>query len=104
MSDYRDLVKTEAKKFFEAHRSEFEADAGEHGGRSARPNLSRWIDRTAALNKVVEGLSAKWTHKDFLWVQHNTRNWDSRGGDPRSTAFGSLYLDLLHAIKKLGKR
>jgi hypothetical protein len=101
MSDYRELIKTEAKKFFDANRADFEADAGEHGGKSAQPNFSRWLDRTIRLNKVVEGISAKWTHKDFLWVKNNTRNKDPKGGgDPRSVAYGSFYLDLLHEVKK----
>ncbi len=104
MSDYQDLVKGEAKKFYEANRKQFEEDADEHGGKSASPNLSRWLDRTALLNKVVEGIAAKWTHKDFIWVQTNTRNRNPGGGDPRSNAFGSFYLDVLHEVKKLAKR
>ena len=104
MSDYKDRVKSEAKKFWETHRAEFEQDTGEHGGKSERPNLSRWIDRTTKLNQVVEAIASKWTHKDFLWVQHSTRNWKPGGGDPRSNAFGSFYLDVLHEVKKLGKK
>ena len=104
MSDYKELVKTESKKFYGANRPEFDADAEEHGGKSAQPNFSRWLDRTARLNRVVEAISAKWTHKDFLWVQNNTRNRSPKGGgDPKSIAFGSFYLDLLHEVKKLTK-
>jgi hypothetical protein len=103
MSDYRELVKTEAKKFYDANRAAFEADTEEHGGKSPRPNLSKWIDRTTKLNQVVEGISAKWTHKDFLWVQNNTRNKPKGGGDPKSNAFGSFYLDVLHELKKISK-
>ena len=103
MSEYRDLVKREARKFHQANQSEFEADAGEHGGKSLRSNFSKWIDRTARLNRVVEETTSKWGHKDFLWVQHNTRNWNPHGGDPRSNAYGSFYLDVLHQIKKLAK-
>jgi hypothetical protein len=104
MSDYRELVKTEAKKFLEANGKEFEGDEGEHGGKSAKPNFAKWLDRTARLNKVVEEIASRWTHKDFLWVQHNTRNWNpGGGGDPRSNAYGSFYLDVLHELKKLRK-
>ncbi len=104
MSDYHDTVKSEAKKFFEANRPVFEADPEEHGGKSERPNFSKWIDRSAKLNRVVEEIAAKWTHKDLLWVQNNTRNRNPKGGgDPRSNAFGSFYLDLLHEIKKFHK-
>ena len=105
MSDYKELVKGEAKKFYEANHGDFEADAEEHGGKSANPNFSKWIDRTARLNKVVEGIAAKWGLKDFQWVKVNTRNPNPKGGgDPRSNAFGSFYLDVLHEVKKFAKR
>lgn len=105
MSDYKDLVKSEAKKFYDANRAEFESDAEPHGGKSENPNFSKWLDRTGKLNKVVEASAAKWGHKDFLWVKVNTRNRDPKGGgDPRSIAFGSFYLDVLHEVKKLAKK
>jgi hypothetical protein len=104
MSDYRDRIKSEAKKFFDGVRPEFEADTEEHGGKSAAPNFAKWLDRTARLNKVVEGIASKWSHKDFLWVRTNTRNPNPEAGDPRSIAFGSFYLDVLHEVKKLAKK
>ena len=104
MSDYREQVKSEAKKFFVGVRPEFEADTGEHGGKSAAPNFAKWLDRTARLNKVVEEIASKWGHKDFLWVRTNTRNPNPAAGDPRSIAFGSFYLDVLHEVKKLAKK
>jgi hypothetical protein len=105
MSDYKELIKTEAKKFYDSNRAEFEADAESHGGKSASPNFAKWLDRTAKLNKVVEGIAAKWGLKDFQWVKVNTRNQNpSGGGDPRSVAFGSFYLDVLHEVKKLAKK
>ena len=101
MSDYRDLIKSEAKKFLAENRPVFEADGEEHGGKSAKPNFARWLDRTGKLNAVVEAISARWGAKDFHWVQVNTRNPNTQGGgDPRSVAFGSFYLDLLHEVKK----
>lgn len=104
MSDYQELVKTEAKTFYQAQKADFEADAEEFGAKSALPNYSKWLDRTARLNRVVEAIASKWTHKDFFWVQQNTRNRNSKGGgDPRSNAFGSFYLDVLHQVKKLAK-
>jgi hypothetical protein len=105
MSDYKELVKIEAKKFYDSNKAEFEADAEPHGGKSGSPNFSKWLDRTAKLNKVVEEIAAKWGHKDFLWVKVNTRNPNPiGGGDPRSVAFGSFYLDVLHEVKKLAKK
>jgi len=105
MSDYKDLIKKEAKKFFEVNRETFASDTGEHGGKSERPNFAKWLDRTASLNKVVEEIAKKWMHKDLLWVQNNTKNKSPQGGgDLRSNAFGSFYLDLLHEVKKIHKK
>ena len=103
MSDYRELVKGESKKFFDANWSVFQADSGEHGGKSPRPNFSKWIDRTTKLNQVVNDVTSSWGHKEYLWVQNNTRNWGQKGGDPRSNAYGSFYLDVFHELKKLSK-
>ncbi|HEU5395308.1 MAG TPA: hypothetical protein VFV36_10980 [Candidatus Methylomirabilis sp.] len=104
MSDYRELVKGQAKKFHQENWPVYLADAEEHGGKSPRPNFSKWIDRTTRLNRVIEDQVAQWTHKDYLWVQHNSRNWDPTGGDPRSNAYGSFYRDVLHELKKLSKQ
>lgn len=104
MSDYRDLVKSEAKSFYEKAQAEFAEDDGDFGGESDRPNLARWIDERGDLADRVETIAAGWTHKDFLWVQTNTRNRPKKGGgDPRSNAFASFLQDVRHEIKKLAK-
>ena len=66
MSDYRDQIKKEAKAFYEAAVAEFEQDESEFGGRSDAPNLAKWIDRTEKLSTRVQGISAKWGHKDHV--------------------------------------
>lgn len=103
MSDYQELVKKEAKAFYDANGASFEADAGEFGGKSKTPNLARWLDHTGKLSSRVTELSAKWTSKDFHWVQANTRNKNAQGGDPRSNAFASFLQDVRQEIKKLAK-
>jgi hypothetical protein len=104
MSDYQDLVKKEARAFYEANKGDFASDDGEFGGKSQAPNLLRWIDRTQKLAARVGELSARWTPKDHHWVQANTRNKFPEGGDPAGNAFGSLIQDIRHEIKKLAKR
>ncbi len=103
MSEYHDLVKKEAKAFYDANRAAFEGDAGEFGGKSNTPNLSRWIDKGEKLSARVGEVSAKWTPREFHWVQANTRNKNAQGGDPRSNAYGSFLQDVRHEIKKLAK-
>jgi hypothetical protein len=103
MSDYRDLVKKEAKSYYDANRAAFEADTEEFGGKSKTPNLSRWLDRVGSLSTRVSDVSAKWTTKEFHWVQANTRNKNVEGGDPRSNAFASFLQDVRHEIKKMAK-
>ena len=104
MSDYQDQIKKEAKVFYVAAVAEFEQDDAEFGGRSDAPNLAKWIDRTEKLSTRVQEISAKWGHKDFLWVKSNTRNKSPHGGgDPRSNAFASYLKDVRQEIKKLAK-
>lgn len=104
MSDYKQRVKEEAKAFYEQARKEFAEDAEDHGGRSEQPNLAMWIDQKGKLSARIEEICSKWTHKDFLWVQTNTRSRPPvGGGDPRSNAFASFLQDVRHEIKKLAK-
>jgi len=103
MSDYQELVKKEAKAFYDSNKAAFEGDAGEHGGKSKAPNLGQWIDRQGKLSSRVSELCEKWTTKEFHWVQQNTRNRNMQGGDPRSNAFASFLQDIRHEIKKLAK-
>lgn len=104
MESYKDVVRTRAREFFDAHHSEFLEDDEEHGGKSETPSFFKWLDRTRKLNEVVEKAVSKWGHKEFHWVQSNTRNPAPAGGDPRSNCFGSFYNDLLHELKKLKKK
>ncbi len=104
MGEYQDLVKSEAKKFLEGILPDFANDADDFGGKSKLPNFAKWMDRTAKLNQVVDGLVSRWSRKEFQWVQSNTRNPSSQGGDPKSNCYGSVYSDILHEIKKLKKQ
>ena len=103
MSDYQNLVKKEAKTFYEAERKAFDEDAEEFGGKSGQPNFARWIDRTQRLSTRITEIAARWGTKEFHWVQANTRNKNPHG-DPRSNAFASLLQDVRMEIKKLAKR
>lgn len=103
MSEYRDLVKKEAKAFYDSNHVAFEADETEFGGKSKVPSLGRWMDKTGKLSARITDLSAKWGTKEVQWVQANTRNKSSGGGDPRSNAFASLLKDVRQEIKKLSK-
>ena len=104
MESYKGLVQSKAKKFFEAHHSEFLQDSSGNGGDSAQPNFMKWVDSTRKLNEVVENIVGGWGLREFQWVKTNTRNTAPKGGDPRSNAFGSFYSDVLHEIKKLKKK
>jgi hypothetical protein len=102
MSDYKKLVEKEAKNFYDANRGAF---AEEFGGKSASPNLLRWIDRTGGLSERAAAITEKWTLKEFHWVQANTRNRPKRGGgDAAGNAFASFLQDLRHEVKKLSKK
>jgi hypothetical protein len=104
MSDYQDLVKKEAKAFYEASKEDFLNDGGEFGGKSSAPNLLRWIDRTEKLAARVMEISEKWALKEYNWVRANTRSRADQGGDARGNAFASFLQDVRHEIKKLAKK
>lgn len=103
MSDYKELVKSEAKAYHDKVREAYESDAGEFGGKSSAPNLLKWIDKQESLSARISEISTKWTTKDFHWVQVNTRNKNTPGGDPRSNAFASLLQDVRQELKKIAK-
>ncbi len=99
-----DLVKKEAKAFYENASQEFAEDDAQFGGKSDAPNLMKWIDESGTLTARVEEIAGTWGHKEFLWVETNTRNKAKHGGgDKRSNAFASFLQDVRHAVKKLSK-
>lgn len=103
MSEYHEKVEEEASRFLEQNLPDFEKDEGEFGGASGTPNLSRWIDRTGRLTRVVEEASKGWSRKDLTWIKENSRN-SVPYGDPLSSAFAAFYKDVLREIKKLRKK
>ena len=102
MSDYQDLVKKEAKAYYEANKEAFANDTAEFGGKSPHPNIGKWIDRVGTLSQRITEVSVKWGLKEFHWVQANTRNKNPHG-DPRSNSFASFLEDVRFQIKKLTK-
>lgn len=102
MSEYQDLVRREAKAFFEANHPLFAEDAGEFGGKSAAPNFARWVDRTGKLSERIAEVMRPWGPKELHWVQTNTRNKNPHG-DLRGNSFGSLLQDVRQELKKLAK-
>ena len=105
MSDYRKMVQKEAVDFLEESLEKYKTDTGEFGGASSLPNLAQWIDAAGTLSSRIEDIAAKWSHRDYLWVESNTRNPSKdAGGDRASKAFVSFLQDVRHAIKKLAKK
>lgn len=102
MSEYKDMVRDEAKEFFDASYSEFKKDDGEHGGGSDSPNLGKWLDRTRKLFERLDETSKSWGRADAMMITQNSRN--SVGyGDPKESAYFAFYKDVLVELKKLAK-
>jgi len=105
MSDYRKLVQKEALEFLKESWDQYKADEGEFGGASSLPNLAQWIDAGGVLSSRIGEIAGKWSHRDYLWVESNTRNPSQEaGGDRSSKAFVSFLQDVRHAVKKLAKK
>ena len=102
MNKYHAMVKDEAKALFKQCSQDFLLDTADHGGKSERPNLSLWLEANGLLAKHVEKKAKTWTKKDLLWINENSRH-KVPYGDPRDSAFGALYKDILFELKKLFK-
>ncbi|HNR99389.1 MAG TPA: hypothetical protein PKX48_08595 [Planctomycetota bacterium] len=103
MDKYHDLVLAEARTFLDQVAAQFRADSGEHGGKSDRPNLARWLDANGLLAKHVEKKAQAWTKKEILLVNENSRH-RTPYGDPRDSAYGAFYKDILLELKRLLKK
>tara|TARA_B100000809_G_scaffold197027_1_gene196633 strand:+ start:686 stop:1009 length:324 start_codon:yes stop_codon:yes gene_type:complete len=105
MSDYKKLIQKEAQEFLEGSWEQYKADEGEFGGKSGLPNLPQWIDSAGTLSSRIGEIASKWTHRDYIWVETNTRNRSKdAGGDRSSKAYVSFLQDVRHEIKKLAKK
>jgi hypothetical protein len=74
MNKYRKQIKEEASTFFEEITSSFSSDREKHGGASDVPNIARWLDENGLLSENVEKKAEKWSKKDLLWINENSRN------------------------------
>ncbi|MCI0652657.1 MAG: hypothetical protein L0Z55_12330 [Planctomycetes bacterium] len=102
MSEYQRLVRDEARRFLDQVKSQFEGDAGEHGGGSATPNLAKWLDRTRKLSDHVSSAAKAWDRVKIEMIRSSSRNAVAYG-DPRDSAYGAFIKDLLLELKKLRK-
>ncbi|HAK97298.1 MAG TPA: hypothetical protein DCM87_20490 [Planctomycetes bacterium] len=103
MEKYHDLVLAEARTFHDQIAARFLADAGEHGGKSNRPNLACWLDGNGLLARHVDKKAQAWTKKDVLLVNESSRHRVPYG-DPHDSAYGAFYKDILLELKKLLKK
>jgi hypothetical protein len=103
MEKYHDLIQQEAQTFFTQVSAKFDADAGEHGGKSAQPNLARWLDVSGTLAAYVQKKAKGWTKKDVLLINESSRHRVPYG-DPNDSAYGAFYKDILLELKKLFKK
>ncbi|MGE3166474.1 MAG: hypothetical protein AB7O52_16360 [Planctomycetota bacterium] len=102
MNDYQKMVKQEAQSFYDEAMPQFQEDAGEHGGRSDKPNLTLWLDRTRRLFERLDGIAKGWGRAESAMVNQSSRNSVSFG-DPKESAYFAFYKDVLAELKKLRK-
>lgn len=103
MGEYKKLVAEESKCFFEGVKEEFAADAGEHGGKSDRPNLAKWLDENKKLFTYLDETTQKWGRAEVDQVKISSRNFVSYG-DSKQNAYFALHKDMLAELKKLSKK
>ncbi|MCA8959844.1 MAG: hypothetical protein KDC38_05000 [Planctomycetes bacterium] len=100
---YKKTVSEEAQSFLEKLGDDFDSDSGEHGGKSDKPNLSLWLDRTRRLFDHLDGVTKEWARADVESVRTSSRNVVSYG-DPKEVAYNAYYQDVLAELKKRHKK
>ena len=103
MSDYKNLVADEARCFYKGVKDEFAGDSGEHGGKSERPNLSKWLDANRKLFTHLDETTKDWGRGEVDQVKAGSRNFVAYG-DPKQNAYFAMHKDVLAELKKLAKR
>lgn len=103
MSEYKKRVAEEARTFHEKIREEFAADSGEHGGKSDRPNLSKWLDENRKLFTHLDETTKDWGKGEIEEVKAGTRNFLAYG-DPKQNAYFAFHKDVLAELKKRAKK
>lgn len=102
MNDYQKMVREEAQSFYEEAGPQFQEDAGEHGGRSEKPNLTLWLDRTRRLFDRLDVTCKNWGRAESTMVNQSSRN-SVTFGDPKESAYFAFYKDVVAELKKLRK-
>jgi len=100
---YKKMVATEAQEFLDKLGGEFQDDAGDHGGKSETPNLSRWLDRTRRLFEHLDVVTKSWKRAEIETVRNASRN-SVAYGDPKEAAYFAYYKDIVAEVKKRSKR
>ena len=103
MKNYKLWVKEEGGKFIEQVTADFEADKGEHGGASDRPDFNAWIDEHDRLVDFATKVGESWSLADVTFVNSHSPNKEEKAVS-KSQAVDAFVRDLSRVVKQLRKR
>jgi len=103
MKNYKSWVKEEGRKFIEAVKPEFEADAGEHGGGSDEPSFMEWVEEHDHLVRHAREVGEGWSLADVNFVNSNSPNKEDQAVS-RGQAIDAFVRDLSRVVKQIWKK
>ena len=72
MKNYKAWVKEQGRKFLEEVGATFDADGGEHGGKSERPDFTAWADAHDHFVRFAAAQAESWSLADVNLVNHHS--------------------------------
>lgn len=103
MKNYKAWVKDEGRRFIAAVRGDFDADSGEHGGASDRPNLVRWAEERGRLVAHAQEIATRWSLGDVQFVNSNSPSREPQAVG-KGQALDAFVRDLARVVKQASKR
>ena len=103
MKNYKVWVKEQGQKFLAEVGAAFEADAGEHGGKSERPDFSAWADAHDHFVRFAAACGESWSSAEVTLINHASPNRDQKAIS-KAQAIDAFVRDLSRVVKQLRKR
>lgn len=103
MKNYKAWVKEQGRKFLDEVGEKFEADCGEHGGKSDDPDFTSWADAHDHFVRFAAAQAEAWSLSDVNFVNHHSPNRDQKAVS-KDQAIDAFVRDLTRVARQIRKR
>ena len=103
MKNYKVWVKEQGRKLLAEVGAAFDADAGEHGANSERPDFTAWADAHGHFVRFATGLAESWSPAEVSLINHHSPNRDQKAIS-KGQAIDAFVRDLSRVVKQIRKR